>query len=364
MKIFLRQKDIKNNKKSLYLDIYEKGKRRFEFLNLYLEPKVINKKDGKIELKYSDKDKQILELANKIRSQREIELAHSVNKFQYEKSKNINFIEYMRKLAISKEGINTRTSFLQSLNYIIENWGDTLSFSEINKNFVKKYIQYLEKNGIHNNSINLYLSKIKTTIKKAIKEKLINENPFNEFERGELPKNLTAKREYLLLSEINLLIKTPIEQENVKNAFLFSCFTGLRISDIIKLKWKDIQNDRIAIRMTKTKEQIYLDLSGPAKQILSKIEPKTEFVFQEIKHNQYVNYYIKKWIKRAGIDKNVSIHTARHSFAVNYLSLGGDIFILKDLLGHSLLETTLIYAEIIDEKKKQAMNLFPKIDLE
>ena len=171
------------------------------------------------------------------------------------------------------------------------------------------------------------------------------------------------EREYLNLDELKKLVKTECKYEFLKRAFLFSCLTGLRFSDIQKLVWADVQqlNDgwRLNFKQQKTKGLQYLDINQQAKTLIGEVGQPDERVFTNLRYNIYFNNQLQQWLKQAGISKQITFHNARHTFAVMQLTLGTEIYTLSKLLGHAELKTTQIYAKIIDEKKREAVNKIP-----
>ena len=121
----------------------------------------------------------------------------------------------------------------------------------------------------------------------------------------------------MTIEEVQALIATPMNNEAVKSAYLFSCFCGLRVSDIVGLKWKDVFVNkgqyRLAVSMQKTKEPIYLPLSPKALKWMPERGDKTaeDHVF-DLPSPSMMNILIKPWAKAAGIDKRFTFHTARH----------------------------------------------------
>ena len=115
---------------------------------------------------------------------------------------------------------------------------------------------------------NTYYQIFNGALNAAVRAKRLLRNPFNEMEKSEKPKMPESVRSYMTIEEVRSLIATPMENETVKSAYLFSCFCGLRISDVKKLKWRDVFLDhgqyRLAVAMQKTKEPIYLPLSNEA----------------------------------------------------------------------------------------------------
>ena len=141
----------------------------------------------------------------------------------------------------------------------------------------------------------------------------------------------------------------------------------MRWSDINNLKWSEVQNTndgwRITFHQQKTKGLQYLDISEQARAYLGEKLMPDERAFKGLKYSDYMNVALLQWVLRAGITKHITFHCARHTFAVLQLSLGTEIFTLSKLLGHSELKTTQIYAKIIDEKKREAVNKIPDINI-
>jgi integrase len=137
---------------------------------------------------------------------------------------------------------------------------------------------------------------------------------------------------------------------------------GLRWSDINALKWGDLQTNgeewRLEIRMIKTRELLYLPLNNVAKNFLPEQGEKdsTDYIFA-LPTLDCAENTIKQWVEDAGIDKHVTFHCARHTFATLMLTQGADLYTTSKLLGHTDVKTTQIYAKIVDAKKAEAVNL-------
>ncbi len=168
----------------------------------------------------------------------------------------------------------------------------------------------------------------------------------------------------MTIEEIRALMATPMDYPAVKNAYLFSCFCGLRISDIIGLKWKNVYIDngqyRLEVVMQKTKEPIYIPLSEEALKWMPKRETAEDHVF-DLPSPTYINVILKPWAKAAGIDKHFTFHQARYTFAMMMLTLGADLYTTSKLLGHTNVKTTQIYAKIVNKKKNDAVSLVDNI---
>ena len=160
---------------------------------------------------------------------------------------------------------------------------------------------------------------------------------------------------------MNTLINTECDNQIIKRAAIFSVFTGLRFSDIQKLKWSEVVHIEgaghfINFKQKKTKGVESLPISEDAFNLLGPRKEKETQVFDGLYYSAYHNQYLAKWMGLAGITRNVTFHAFRHTFATLQISLGTDIYTVSKLLGHRDLKTTQIYAKIIDQTKRTAAN--------
>ena len=196
----------------------------------------------------------------------------------------------------------------------------------------------------------------------AVRNDYLSENPFTHIAAADRIHRPESKREFLQIDEIKKLIATECPtRPAVKNAFLFSCYCALRISDIVNLTWGDIHKDgdqwRVFTVMEKTKDPIYLPLSQQAmKWLPERGDAKDEDKVFDLPSESRICIILDKWAKAAGITKHVTYHVSRHSFATMMLTLDVDIYTTSKLLGHKNIATTQIYAKIIDQKKDEAVN--------
>jgi integrase len=171
-----------------------------------------------------------------------------------------------------------------------------------------------------------------------------------------------TQREVLTLEEVQKLFDTECEDPEIKRAFLFSCLTGLRWSDIEKLKWSELQENFIRYRQKKTKAVESLPINDQALQLLGEREGDDERVFS-IVYNVWNNHKLKQWVLRAGITKKITFHNARHTYATLMLSNGTDIFVVSKLLGHAYVKTTQVYTKVVPEARVAAVKSFPTLNL-
>ena len=170
---------------------------------------------------------------------------------------------------------------------------------------------------------------------------------------------------YLTIDEVKILAQTECEYPQIKSAFLFSCLTGLRKSDILRLRWGDIHHQgefaRIIFRQKKTGGLEYLDINHQAVELMGDEGKPESHIFADLLTTSATNRVIQEWVSSAGIHKKISFHCARHSFATMMLDLGTDIYTVSKLLGHREIATTQIYARVLDKNKQKAVSVIPQI---
>ncbi len=347
MGITIRKKKLKDSSESLYLDICHKGDRTYEFIGIKLtNPKTPeDKKVNKIRW----------EIANTIKTERELQLI----KDEYEiktSRKTIDFIsyfeEYVKELTVKDK--RTYLAVLKKLKLFIND--TSLNANKINESFLRKFRDYLGT-SLNNSSPYNYFKKLKKAIKQATKEKIFRHDPSTDVPNK---KGRHEEKEILSFEEIKVLSKTYCGNKHVKNAFLFSCLTGLRFCDIKKLEWKNFKGDSIEIIQTKTNYPLTIFLNKDAKKILAEIRKKEGMVFSLPSHTGCLKS-LRLWTKTGGIEKHITWHCARHSFGSNLLFKGADIYTVSKLLGHTSLKNTLTYVRESEELKIAAINKFPEI---
>ncbi len=200
--------------------------------------------------------------------------------------------------------------------------------------------------------------------RRAQREGLISTNPVKEMDRNERPHAIPTDRPYLTREELQKMIRCSRAPEDVQKAFLFSCLTGLRWSDICSLTWRNLRQDGdnwfIIKKMIKTGEWISNPIAGEARLLLPSPEGRADAPVFSLPSASAVNRDLKRWAKAAGLYKNISFHTARHTFATLLITEGADIYTTSKLLGHTSVETTQIYAKVVDQKKQEAITLISK----
>ncbi|WP_299114289.1 site-specific integrase [uncultured Winogradskyella sp.] len=299
-----------------------------------------------------EEKKQKLRIVNRIKSQLEIELGNSKNGLISRQLQKANFITYFELLGKNKED-KTRTAWNNTLKHLIDFQGKRIKFEDVSATWLEKFIEYLKSENLAANSIVTYFNKVNAALNKAVKERIIIENPSKFIER---PKKVETEIIFLTKEEIQQIVQTDFWDNESKNAFLFSCYTGLRVSDIRNLKWSNIKDNKIQLIQNKTKKVVYIPLNNNAKNILEKQKHNEGLVFKLSEHISSINRTVKKLIKLAGINKKVHFHCARHTFATLLVTSGVNVFTISKLMGHKDIKSTLVYAKVIDEEKQKAVD--------
>lgn len=363
----LRRRTLANGNISLYLDVYINGRRTYEFLKMYLLPET-NRKD-------KEKNRETLRLAEAVRAKRIVELRNGEYGFKNRQSKNVLFFDYYEAYVEKRSSSESKGNWANlrgSLRHLrCYERRDKITFAEITPDWIEGFREYLENKALSYgtegrllapNTQKAYFNNLRFCLSQAVKDEIIQRNPMTKVKgiKGE-----ESTRMYLTIDEIKAAANAPCDNELVKRAFLFSCLTGLRRSDILKLTWGDISQQngftRIIFRQKKTKGQEYLDITPQATEFLGERGELSERPFKGLVSANLTNYEIKTWLARAGITKPITFHCARHSFAVMMLDLGTDIYTVSKLLGHRELSTTQIYAKVLDKNKQAAVASIPSI---
>jgi len=346
MSIKIRTKKLSDGRESIYLDIYYKGTRKYEFLDLKFKKNDPNKK-------------QIKELAEKIRAKKELELGFDAYNIPNSNNGKEDFLKYFFEMGKDKKYYSYYNKFQRYANEVLKK--KELPFNQVDEKLCEDYKSWLLSH-VSNNTAWVYIIKLKTILNKAVREKKITSNPAKYVKI----RNIGSERVYLTFEEVKKLSETEFDNKDIKEAFLFSCYTGLRISDIRKLTWDKIKDNRLLFRQQKTKGIEYLPLSENAMQILDimrkrKVDKENNTVFSLLVKSSDIGANLRKWAKKADIDKYLTFHSARHTFATMSLTFGVDLYTLSKLLGHKSISMTEIYAKIINEKLDEAVNMIPKI---
>ncbi len=383
----LGAKVLSNGRESLFLDFYfgytkstseTTGKetvkidRRRESLKLYLwhAPRTPIERQ---------QNKETLELAKKIRFERGQELLESVEGYRLKKNRDINFLDYWqeyldkytkkdyRMIRISlqrfKDFLNDTPEYNQFAKYIKP--------SQISRDMVEAFTEYLQSRSRGEGAKSLY-ERFKKVIKHAIEHDVMIKNPCTGISIRIDSQQL--KKEVLSMEEIKQLIATHHEKQNpnIRRAFIFCLYCGLRYCDVKELTFAnvDFANKLLKFEQGKTKGHsansgVIIPLNDGLIKLIGKptnSKNREERIFPLPSYEMCLKS-IQRWVEAAGIDKHISWHCARHSFAVLLLGNGANIKTVASLLGHSGLQHTEKYTRAIDSLKQDAINSLPELNI-
>ena len=349
--IVLRQKSVKTGY-HLYLDIHHNGERRKEYLKLYISNKKILNEDDKITLRLAE----TILLKKKLSLQAE---AHHEPDFLPKRKDLIPFIEEKihNSPDLKKSSIKKIIALKQNL---IDFKSANLRFEDLTDNFLEKFKNYL-KNKYARATADRYFCQLKTTLNQAVKERIITFNPMSNVKGIGRDKSLPK---YLTIEEIQTLSNTPCTNPEVKRAFLFGCFSGLRIGNVQDLRWENIIESNglfyINFLQVKSPSEEINPLSPEAVKLLGERGESEAKIFK-LPHQTNILRGLKVWAKKAGIKRNIYFHMSRHSFGTLCISSDIDLYTTSKLMGHSDVKATQIYAKVIDKRKEVAINKLPML---
>ena len=345
-----------------------KHHRRKENLSLYLMEKPRTPAERQ-------QNKGTLELAVKIRAEREQEFKESMLGYRLKKDRNVNFLDYFqayindytkKDIRMVQIALSRFKDFLKE-HYPMHEFG--IKPELITKDMMEQFVAYLQSRSVGEGAKSIF-QRFKEVIHYAIDHDVMLKDPC---------KGVTCKADSQILrkdvlspEEIQRLIACHYDNENpnVRRAFIFCLYCGLRFCDVKDLTYKNIDYANKLLKFEQNKTKGHSASSGvviPLNDgLLSLVgEPPADGNKDALIFNlpSYESCYksVKRWVKRAGIDKHISWHCARHSFAVNILNNGANIKTVASLLGHSGLKHTEKYTRAVDKLKEEAINSLPEL---
>ena len=383
----LGAKVLSDGRESLFLDFYlgfemaissksgkeyKKVNNKREFLKLYLwqAPRTPLERQ---------QNKETMELAKKIRFERGQQLLESTEGYRLKKDRDINFLDYFQSYIdkYTKKDIRmveiALKRFKDFLNDTTEynKYAKKIKPEQITKDMVEAFTEYLQSRSVGEGAKSIY-ARFKKVIKYAIEHDAMLKNPCMGITIKADDQQL--RKEILSPEEIQQLIDTHYEHENpnIRRAFIFCLYCGLRYCDVKDLTFAnvDFSNKLLKFEQNKTKGHsassgVVIDLRDDVLTLIGKPsspDKRDEPIFPLPSYEMCLKA-LKRWVKRAGINKHISWHCARHSFAVNLLNNKVNIKTLASLLGHSGLKHTEKYTRAIDSLKKEAVYSLPELKL-
>lgn len=380
----LYAKTLSDGRESLYLEFYfgyrkvyderkdmevVKHDRRKEFLHRYLwqAPRTPLEKQH---------NKDTLELAKKIRYERQEEFKENKDGYRLRKDRNINFLEYFQIYIdgyTKKDKRNLQLALKRFKSFLIETpeykkYKDYLRPDQITKDMMEAFTEYLQATSTGEGGHTLY-QRFKKVINYAIEHDVMLKNPC---------KGVTIcvdeqmlRKDVLSVEEIETLIQTHVKQENpeIRRAFIFCLYTGLRFCDVKDLTFSnvDYSNKLLHFEQNKTRGHsassgVIIPLNDGLLGLIGEQQQRDVLIFNLPSHTMCLKA-LRHWTAKAGIAKHITWHCARHSFAVNILNNGANIKTVSSLLGHSTLRHTEKYTRAVDKLKADAIDSLPALNL-
>lgn len=383
----LGAKILSDGRESLFLDYYfgyqmvyserldkqvARKDRKREFLKLYLwqAPRTPLERQ---------QNKETMELAKRIRFERGQELLENVEGYRLKKKSDINFLDYFRAYIDKYTKKDIRMVEI-ALKRFIDFLNDTPEYSkyvkrikpeQITKDMVEDFTEYLRGRSVGEGAKSIY-ARFKKVIKYAIEHDVMVKNPCTGISIKVDDQQL--RKEVLSPEEIQQLIATHYEHENpnIRRAFILCLYCGLRFCDVKDLTFANVDHSNKLLKFEQSKTKGHSVSSGvviPLNDGILKLigEPsdpdKRDEVIFPLPSYEMCLKALRHWVKRAGINKHISWHCARHSFAVNILNNGANIKTVASLLGHSGLKHTEKYTRAIDSLKEAAINSLPELKI-
>lgn len=356
MSVTLRKKPNRDGTISLYLDVYHNKNRHKE----YLKDCKLCKPTNAIDRKHN---KEILELAENIAIKRAQELISQGYDVVAAFKSNVDFIQYFENYIekyTKRDKRNMEGACNKFKDFMKKEGIRSLTMKQLTEDIIHRYAEYLREIS-KGEGASSYFKRFKKMIRQAVREKVILSNPAADVG---MKKEESIVKDVLTIEEIKMLAGTPISNVEVRNAFLFCCFTGLSWIDVKELKWKHInlRNQLLTKNRAKTDTETVVSLNNTAILALPEKGKPQDLVF-DLPSNVGALKLLKGWVEKAEIQKHITWHCARHSFATNLIFYKTDVTIVAKLLGHSTLKYTQRYTRIAEELKRNAVNSLPDINV-
>jgi integrase len=370
--VTLRKRTLPSGKITLYLDffppIYNAKTREFsrrEYLGLYLVSKPKNNIHKAMNSENLYKAEMIC--ANRLNelNKQQIYTPFEQERLRLQEIGEKSFLQYLKQTAESRTGINAEIWKYAIIHFERFLKNEDILMQEIDVTIIEDFREYILKakclrkkdQFLAQNTALSYFNKIKATLRKAYKKGLLQTDVNAAVESI---KEQESQRNFLTMEEASRLFRTPCKKEIVKRVCMFSLLTGIRYSDIAKLTWEEVQHSKsegyyIRFKQQKTDRPVTLPISNEAFEFLGEKEAQYKRVFYNLKKWD-VDRLLPIWVKDASIEKHITFHCFRHTYATLQMAAGTDIFTVSKMLGHKNIKTTQIYTKIIDEKKRETTN--------
>lgn len=323
-------------------------------------------------------NKVTIELAQKIRFERQQEFLENRDGYRLKKDKQINFLDYFQTYIdnYTKKDVRVLTMALNRFKKFLSETPEYKKYvkgilpEQIDRDMVLAFTEFLQAGSVGEGAKCIY-QRFKKVINYAIDHDDMNKNPCKGISIA-FDKNVLRK-EWLSADEIKqlLAIHEPKQNQEIRRAFILSLYCGIRFCDVKDLTYAnvDYSNRLLKFEQSKTKGHssksvVVLPLNDGLLSIIGepKNNDKNELLFHLPSYTMCIKS-LQRWVKHAGIEKHITWHCARHSFATNILNNGANIQTVAELLGHSGLKETAKYTRAVDELKQKAIDSLPSLEI-
>lgn len=382
MKVEIKERKLTAGNRSLYLEYYEKGFRKKENLHLYLVPD-----DAPNARKING---QTYNKAREIQAQRILNPpSFESEKLKPEENKRAKTMTWLQwcdeyiQSAIDSENCKKMIQHKGVVRkriaaYLKQIRKPDILLKDVNRDTISGLFKYMREDYRNPGQIKadggkladftlvLFEETVKAIFNKAVRDGLIPFNPVQDLAKEERFHVPDKHREYLTTDELKLFLAVETQtqaEQTVQKAFGFSCMTGLRLGDMQRLRWSDIKTigevQAVSIIQHKTKQLVTVPLNELA---LSLLPPRPDngedgIIFPLVKKPDNVAKYVRRIKEKAGIEKDFTYHSSRHSAATLAITAGAELYSVSKILGHGSIVSTQVYASVNMEKKAEAVNL-------
>ena len=361
----LRRRKLADGRESLFIDHTVDGRHEYEFLKLYLLPGT------------SVKAKR--ENAKTLRQAEEIIIARTENMVDDKaqeaaaKDKSQMLLSDFISMLIEEYKQRGQPTYrhLRASRAKLEKFHPGARLCDMDKKFCVDYAEWLQSEPLTPQGKPLAQATAFSSfwilgiiLSAAWQKGYIKNNPWKSLSFQEKIARPESKREFLTLEEVRKLEKTPYVKENIRMAFLFACYCGLRVGDVTDLCWSDISinggRHYISVVMQKNSKPISLPLPAKALSWLPERGEPESSVFSLPSHT-VLNKHLRKWAELAGLEKHLHFHLSRHTYGTMLIVAGVDLYTASKMMGHADVRPTQVYAKIVDRKKEEAVSLIDKV---
>lgn len=356
--VSLRARPIKDGTRSLFLDISCEGRRSRKSLNLFLLPET--------SAANRTLNARTMRTAEKIRDQEEERLIAETYGQSQPSAAAVPLLEMYDAVMAHRMADAAHSTLLQwrMIRHKLAGYPEArITVDRIDTKWCERFKLWLDrqpgrKGLITSSSKREYMAKLGCVFNEAVRTGLMGHNPLKAVA---MYKKRETARVFLTTEELRRLAATPFRDGGLRRAFLFSCLTGLRASDVTALTWGQVSEaggmTRLTFRQKKTRGVEYLDINPQAAALMGDRGEAEAKVFADFCYNGKALGRLLEWCRDAGIDKHVTFHSGRHTFAVLMLEAGADLYTVSKLLGHREIKTTQVYAHVVDKTKRAAVML-------